>query len=284
MNYTDKTKTLRLDSTLSQELSKLQAIINTTWLSHCHLRRQSRAGSFSHTGEWNRTGYPKFCVVRTVFFSLALIDILVGLVVQSALLEKSTCVFFLLLLLFCFVFFLLFCFFVVGFLFFFHCRAEIVCEELSLTTLSLFASVLCYWLFPVSTLTAWQKLGLKQFVVTVWAVWIIFIQIFERIKGRFCFSPTASGLIGFSLVLNIALPFTIFKIIRCHERQIHTHKVKSTWRFTRVTIKAVPRNSRKRWKKKKKNARSVWHEQWCISRACFCFVIRYSWQPPWVTW
>ena len=59
-------------------------------------------------------------------------------------------------------FFLLFCFFVVGFLFFFHCRAEIVCEELSLTTLSLFASVLSDWLFPVSTLTAWQKLGLKQ--------------------------------------------------------------------------------------------------------------------------
>lgn len=98
MNYTDKTKTLRLDSTLSQEPSKLQAIVNTTWLDHCHLRRQSRAGSFSHIGEWNRTGYPKFCFVRTVFnifiFSLALIDILVGLVVQSALLEKSTCVFF----------------------------------------------------------------------------------------------------------------------------------------------------------------------------------------------
>ena len=168
MNYTDKTKTLRLDSTLSQEPSKLQAIVNTTWLDHCHLRRQSRAGSFSHIGEWNRTGYPKFCFVRTVFnifiFSLALIDILVGLVVQSALLEKSIHLgffFFLLLLLFCF-FFLLFCFFVVGFLFFFHCRAEIVCEELSLTALSLFASVLCYWLFPVSTLTAWQKLGLKQ--------------------------------------------------------------------------------------------------------------------------
>ena len=52
------------------------------------------------------------------------------------------------------------------------------------------------------------------------------------------FSPTASGLIGFSLVLNIALPY----------------------------------------------ARSVWHELWRISRACFCFVIRYSWQPPWVTW
>ena len=75
MNYTDKKKTLRLDLTLSQEPSKLQAIVNTTWLDHCHLRRQSRAGSFSHTGEWNRTGYPKFCVVRTVFFSLALIDI-----------------------------------------------------------------------------------------------------------------------------------------------------------------------------------------------------------------
>ena len=143
MNYTNKTKTLRPDSTLSQELSKLQAIVNTTWLSHCHLRRQSRAGSFSHTGEWNRIGYPKFCVVRTVFnifiFSFALIDILVGLVVQSALLEKSS-----------------------WFFFFFHCRAEIVCEELSLTTLSLFASVLCYWLFSSSTLTAWKKLGLKQ--------------------------------------------------------------------------------------------------------------------------
>ena len=167
MNYTDKTKTLRPDSTLSQELSKLQAIVNTTWLDHCHLRRQSRAGSFSHTGEWNRTGYPKFCVVRTVFFSLALIDILVGLVIQSALLEKSTCgfffffFFFLLLLLFCF-FFCCFVFLLLVFLFFFHCRAEVVCEELSLTTLSLFASVLCYWLFPVSTLTAWQKLGRKQ--------------------------------------------------------------------------------------------------------------------------
>ena len=136
---------------------------------------------------------------------------------------------------------------------------------------------------PSKYINCMAKTRPKAIVVTVWAVWIIFIQIFERIKGRFCFSPTASGLIGFSLVINIALPFTIFKIIRCHERQIHTHKVKSTWRFTRVTIKAVPRNSRKRWKKKK-NARSVWHEQWCISRACFCFVIRYSWQPPWVTW
>ena len=41
---------------------------------------------------------PKFCAVRTVInifiFSFALIDILVGLVVQSALLEKSTWVFF----------------------------------------------------------------------------------------------------------------------------------------------------------------------------------------------
>ena len=31
-----------------------------------------------------------------------------------------------------------------------------------------------------------------------------------------------------------------------HERQIHTRKIKSTWRFTYVTMKAVPRNSCKR--------------------------------------
>ena len=91
---------------------------------------------------------PKFCAVRTVInifiFSFALIDILVGVVVQSALLEKSSWFFF-------FFFF-----------FFFSLQAEIVCEELSLTTLSLFASVLWYWLFSSSTLTAWKKLGLKQ--------------------------------------------------------------------------------------------------------------------------
>ena len=78
MNYTDKTKTLRLDSTLSQELPKLQAIVNTTWLSH-----------------WLSLNSVLSELLSTFFiFSFALIDILVGLVVQSALLEKSTWVFF----------------------------------------------------------------------------------------------------------------------------------------------------------------------------------------------
>ena len=111
------------------------------------------------------------------------------------------------------------------------------------------------------------------------------MESFESIKRRF-FSPNVSGLIGFYFVLNIALPFKIFKIIRRHERQIHTHKVKSTWRFTRVTMKAVPRNSRKtlKEKKNKKQSKHVWHELWRISRACLCFVISYLWQPPWLTW
>ena len=78
MNYTDKTKTLRLDSTLSQELPKLQAIVNTTWLSH-----------------WLSLNSVLSELLSTFFiFSFALIDILVGLVVQSALLENQPGFFF----------------------------------------------------------------------------------------------------------------------------------------------------------------------------------------------
>lgn len=109
------------------------------------------------------------------------------------------------------------------------------------------------------------------------------MESFESIKRRF-FSPNASGLIGFYFVLNIALPFKIFKIIRRHERQIHTHKVKSTWRFTRVTMKAVPRNSRKTLKEKKtKNNQNtygtscgVYHEH-----ACALLLATYGNLPGW---
>ena len=77
-----ETKAPCLDSTLSQQLS--------SWFSPRHLRRQSRAGSPGHTGEWPRAdSYPKvFCsrtLSLTLIFSLALINILVGLFVQLAL-------------------------------------------------------------------------------------------------------------------------------------------------------------------------------------------------------
>ena len=36
----------------------------------------------------------------------------------------------------------------------------------------------------------------------------------------------------------MALPYKISEIIRCHEWQIHTHKIKWTWRFTRATTTA----------------------------------------------
>ena len=52
------------------------------------------------------------------------------------------------------------------------------------------------------------------------------------------FSPINSSVIGFSHVLDMALPFKISKIIRCHKWQIHTHKIKWTSRFTRATTTA----------------------------------------------
>lgn len=99
MNYTDKTKTLRLDSTLSLKSCpnfKLSSTPHDYLIAICVVNPEPIVLAILENGM--ALVIPKFCAVRTVInifiFSFALIDILVGLVVQSALLEKSTWVFF----------------------------------------------------------------------------------------------------------------------------------------------------------------------------------------------
>ena len=100
--------------------------------------------------------------------------------------------------------------------------------------------------------------------------YLIFIKTFTIASARkYCLFSTFFSCFFFILLNNIIAPLP---------QSIHTRKVKTI--FSRVTVKAVPRNSRKLWKKK--NAWSVWHELWRISPTCFCFVIQYSSQPPWL--
>ena len=155
----------------------------------------------------------KFPSLRTVsnilIFSLALTDLLVGMVVQPA-----------------------FVIYIAGKINLeFYCGAllvylytEIFCVGLSLITLSLIACERFFAIvYPFKYINYMTKPRLMTIVAAVWVVWFSFNVICRalRVKNDEFFSPIASAVIGFSLILNIALYFKIFKIIRRHEIQIH---------------------------------------------------------------
>ena len=107
------------------------------------------------------------------------------------------------------------------------------------------------------------------------------MESFESIKRRF-FSPNASGLIGFYFVLNIALPFKIFKIIRRHERQIHTHKVNMEihTRDNESCSTQQPQNV----KRKKKNNQNTYGTNCGVyhQHACALLLATYGNLPGWL--
>ena len=171
----------------------------------------------------------KFASLRTLsnilIFSLALIDVMVGLVVQPAFVVyiagKINLVFY--------------CGALLAYLY-----TEIFCVGLSLITLSLIACERFFAIvYPFKYINYMTKPRLVTIVSIVWAVWFLFNVICRalRVKNDEFFSPIASGIIGFSLILNIALYFKIFKIIRRHERQIHAQN--------KVSIEIRARESRK---------------------------------------
>ena len=171
----------------------------------------------------------KFPSLRTLsnilIFSLALIDVLVGVVVQPS-----------------------FVVYIAGKINLeFYCGAllaylytEIFCVGLSLITLSLIASERFFAIiYPFKYINYMTKPRLITIVATVWAVWFLFNVICRtlRVKNDEFFSPIASAVIGSSLILNIFLYFKIFKVIRRHERQINAQKI--------VSIAIRARDSRK---------------------------------------
>lgn len=155
----------------------------------------------------------KFPSLRTIsnmlIFSLALTDVLVGVVVQPA-----------------------FVIFIAGKLsLVFNCSAlvtylftEIYCVGLSLITLSLIACERFFAIvYPFKYINYMTKSRVATAVGIVWGAWLLFNVICRalRVKNDEFFSPIASVIIGLNLVLNVVLYYKIFKIIRCHERQIH---------------------------------------------------------------
>lgn len=171
----------------------------------------------------------KFASLRTIsnilIFSLALIDVLVGLVVQPAFVVyiagKINLVFY--------------CGALVTYLY-----TEIFCVGLSLITLSLIACERFFAIvYPFKYINYMTKTRVVTIVFLVWAVWFLFNVICRalRVKNDEFFSPIASGVISFSLILNIALYFKIFRIIRRHERQIYAQN--------KINIEIRARDSRK---------------------------------------
>lgn len=219
-----------LDSTLSLELAsfKLSSTLHGFLLSICIVN-----GLLSVLATLGNSLVLililKFPSLRTLsnilIFSLALIDVLVGLVVQPA-----------------------FVVYIAGKMnLVFYCRAlltylytEIFCVGLSLITLSLIACERFFAIvYPFKYINYMTKYRLGTIVAVVWAVWLIFNVVCRalRVKNDEFFSPIASGVIGFTLILNIALYFKIFKIIKRHERQIHAQN--------KVSIEIRARDSRK---------------------------------------
>lgn len=143
-------------------------------------------------------------------FSLALIDLLVGLVVQPAFVVymagKLKLVFS--------------CDALLTYLF-----TEIYCVGLSLITLSLIACerFFAILMYPFKKVNEMTKPRLTTVVGVVWAAWFLFNVICRALKVKnddFFFSPIASVIISLSLIRNAVLYFKIFKIIRRHEREI----------------------------------------------------------------
>ena len=153
----------------------------------------------------------RFPSLRTLsnilIFSLALIDLLVGLVVQPALVYiagKLKLVFN--------------CGALLTYLF-----SEIYCEGLSLITLSLIACERFFAIvYPFKYINEMTKPRIITVVGVVWAAWSLFNVICRafKVKNDEFFSPIASVIISLSLILNAVLYFKIFKIIRRHEREI----------------------------------------------------------------
>lgn len=154
----------------------------------------------------------RFPSLRTLsnilIFSLVLIDLLVGLVVQPA-----------------------FVVYIAGKLkLVFNCGAlltylfsEIYCVGLSLITLSLIACERFFAIvYPFKYINEMTKPRLITVVGVVWAAWSLFNVICRafKVKTDEFFSAIASVIISLSLILNAVLYFKIFKIIRRHEREI----------------------------------------------------------------
>ena len=212
MNTTEAPK-LRMDSTLSLELAtfELSPTLYGFLLAICILN-----GALSVLATLGNSLVliiiVKFSSLHSIsnilIFSLALTDFLVGLVVQPA-----------------------FAIYIAGKLHLaFYCSAlvtylftEIFCVGLSLITLSLIACERFFAIvYPFKYINYMTNSRLATVVGSVWAVWFLFNVICRalRVKNDEFFSPIASVIIGFSLVLNVVLHFKIFKIIRRHERQI----------------------------------------------------------------
>ena len=172
----------------------------------------------------------KFPSLRTIsnmlIFSLALTDVLVGLVVQPA-----------------------FVVYIAGKLSLeFNCGAlvtylftEIYCVGLSLITLSLIACERFFAIvYPFKYINYMTKSRVAIALSIVWAVWFLFNVICRvlRVKNDEFFSPIASVIIGLCLILNVVVYYKIFKIIRRHERQIHEQNKVNIELQARDTYKA----------------------------------------------
>ena len=170
-----------------------------------------------------------------LIFSLAMTDILVGLVVQPSFVayiaNKIKLDFS--------------CEALMSYLF-----TEIFCLGLSIFMLCL---VCCdrYFaiMFPYRYLTRVTKSWVIKVVAICWCMWFAFNVICRapRVKNDEFFSPIASVVIAASFILNIILNFKIFEVVRVHKRQILAHKQVALELKTRETLegsgqdKGVPR-------------------------------------------
>lgn len=169
-----------------------------------------------------------------LIFSLAMTDILVGLVVQPSFVayiaSKIKLDFS--------------CGALMSYLF-----TEIFCLGLSIFMLCL---VCCdrYFaiMFPYKYLRATKRRVIKV-VAICWSTWFAFNVICRalRVKNDEFFSPIASVVIAASFIMNIILNFKIFEVVRLHKRQILAHKQVNLELKTRGTLegsgqdKDVPR-------------------------------------------
>lgn len=147
-----------------------------------------------------------------LIFSLALTDILVGLIVQPSFVvyiaSKLTLEF--------------------------SCRAlmsylytEIFCLGLSIFMLSLISCERFFAIMhPYKYLSYATKVRVIKTVAVVWLTWLAFNVICRalKVKNDEFFSPVASVVITVSFCVNMVLNFKIFKVVRLHKRQILAHK------------------------------------------------------------
>ena len=147
-----------------------------------------------------------------LIFSLAITDILVGLIVQPSFVayvaSKLRLDFS--------------CEALISYLF-----TEILCLGLSILMLSLISCERFFAImYPYRYLTYATKNRVIKTVAVVWATWLAFNAICRalKVKNDEFFSPVASVIITVSFCLNIVLNFKIFKVVRLHKRQILAHK------------------------------------------------------------